>query len=290
MECRKRGPQPNVVGRSVRRAMARGRRRERRRRPAGRGRPSPRRSRWLGSSWANSASSGAGDGRGVAEPVAVAAQRADLDGPSVAAGAAAAPRPVSSSSRAAALALSTSGWSNGLMPSSRPATAVATSHSSIWAPSEPLTATSERVGSTATTSVSSEIGSSSASTLTSRTTVTSSAGHVTSGSSSSADDREHAGAVLAGRLGDELLGPVGEADDAGAVVDEARACRAAGSVPADGRAEPQRRVGVVVGGEQVGDRLGVVEQRLDVHAGQAARARARTRSARSSDRPRRGRR
>ena len=36
-------------------------------------------------------------------------------------------------------------------------------------------------------------------------------------------------------------------------------------------AQAQRRVGVVVGGEQVGHRLGVVEQRLDVGAGQPAR-------------------
>ena len=34
------------------------------------------------------------------------------------------------------------------------------------------------------------------------------------------DDGQHAGAVLAGGLGDQLLGPVGEADDARAVVDE----------------------------------------------------------------------
>ena len=38
-----------------------------------------------------------------------------------------------------------------------------------------------------------------------------------------------------------------------------------------GRTEPQRRVGVVVGAEHVGDGLGVVEQRLDVGAGQAGR-------------------
>ena len=84
------------------------------------------------------------------------------------------------------------------------------------------------------------------------------------------DDGEHAGAVLAGGLGDQLLGPVGEPDDAGAVVDEhqlvAQRRRAA-----DGRAEAQRRVGVVVGGEQVGHRLGVVEQRLDVDPGEPAR-------------------
>ncbi len=43
--------------------------------------------------------------------------------------------PPSSIDRAAALALSTSGWSNGLIPISRPATAVAYSHSSICAPS-----------------------------------------------------------------------------------------------------------------------------------------------------------
>ena len=36
------------------------------------------------------------------------------------------------------------------------------------------------------------------------------------------------------------------------------------------RAQAQCRVGVVVGGEQVGDRLGVVEQGLDVGPGEAA--------------------
>ena len=45
----------------------------------------------------------------------------------------------SSIERAAFLALSTSGWSNGLIPSSRPAVAVATSHSSICAPRVPVT-------------------------------------------------------------------------------------------------------------------------------------------------------
>ena len=47
---------------------------------------------------------------------------------------------LSSSPRAAVLALSTSGWSNGLIPMTRPATAVAYSHSRIWAPREPATA------------------------------------------------------------------------------------------------------------------------------------------------------
>ena len=43
--------------------------------------------------------------------------------------------------RAASLALSTSGWSKGLMPMIRPATEVAYSHISIWAPSGASTLT-----------------------------------------------------------------------------------------------------------------------------------------------------
>ena len=87
------------------------------------------------------------------------------------------------------------------------------------------------------------------------------------------DDGQDAGAVLAGGLGDELLGPVAEADVLGAVVDEHELV--AQRVGAGHRgAEAQRRVGVVVGGEQVGHRLGVVEQGLDVGAGEAARHQA----------------
>ena len=104
-----------------------------------------------------------------------------------------------------------------------------------------------------------------------RATVTSAAGHATSGSLVTADDdRQHAGAVLAGGLGDELLGPVGEADDAGAVVDEDElVAQRVGA--AHGGAEAQAGVGVVVGGEHVGDGLGLVEQGLDVDSGETAR-------------------
>ncbi len=62
-----------------------------------------------------------------------------MTGPSVKTGVGVSPPP-SSISRAAALALSTSGWSKGLIPIIRPATAVATSQSSIWAPRRPSTA------------------------------------------------------------------------------------------------------------------------------------------------------
>jgi len=50
---------------------------------------------------------------------------------------------------AAFFALSTSGWSKGLRPRIRHAVAVATSHSSSWAPRDPLTQISERAGSLA---------------------------------------------------------------------------------------------------------------------------------------------
>ena len=42
-----------------------------------------------------------------------------------------------------------------------------------------------------------------------------------------------------------------------------------GLVPADRRAQAQRGVALVVGGEQVGDGVGVVEQGADVGAGEA---------------------
>lgn len=50
----------------------------------------------------------------------------------------------SSRPRAADLAASTSGWSKGLMPSRRPATAVANSHTIIWAPRSPAMVTRSR--------------------------------------------------------------------------------------------------------------------------------------------------
>jgi hypothetical protein len=103
------------------------------------------------------------------------------------------------------------------------------------------------------------------------------------------DDGQDAGALLAGRLGDQLLGPVGESDDARAVVDDGQLV-AQRLCAADRRAEAKRGVRVVVGGQEVGDRLRVVEQRLDVDSGQPARGPARTRSARSTGRRHRGRR
>ena len=128
VECRNRGPQPNVIGRpggrpalahagevGVRGPVEVGHHREvaalvvdlreqRRRRRADRcvSSESSRRSR---------------DRAGVGEHGRRACRRR------------------SSISRAAFLALSTSGWSNGLIPMSRPATEVAYSHSSICAPS-----------------------------------------------------------------------------------------------------------------------------------------------------------
>ena len=90
------------------------------------------------------------------------------------------------------------------------------------------------------------------------------------------DDREDAGAVLAGRLRDQLLGPGAEAYVLGAGVDEDELV-AQGSRAAHRGAQAQRGVGVVVRGEHVGDRLRVVEEGLDVGAREAARAPARTR-------------
>jgi hypothetical protein len=58
-------------------------------------------------------------------------------GPSVNVGRAGSDFGASSRDRAAFLAASTSGWSNGLIPSSRPTIAVAYSHSRNWPPSAP---------------------------------------------------------------------------------------------------------------------------------------------------------
>ena len=82
------------------------------------------------------------------------------------------------------------------------------------------------------------------------------------------DDGQDPGALLAGALGDELLGPVGQPHDAGAVVQQDQlVAQRGGARHRD--AEAQGRVGLVVGREDVGDGLGVVEQRLDVGPGQA---------------------
>ena len=84
------------------------------------------------------------------------------------------------------------------------------------------------------------------------------------------DDGQQPGALLAGGLGDELLGPGGEADVLGAGVHE-HGLVAQRLGAREGGPQAQGGVGVVVGGEQVGDRLGVVEEGLDVRAGEAAR-------------------
>ena len=82
-------------------------------------------------------------------------------------------------------------------------------------------------------------------------------------------DREQTGALLAGALRDQLLGPVGEADQPRALVDEHQlVAQRAGA--GDRGAEPEPGVRLVVGGQQVRDRLGLVEQPADVGAGQAA--------------------
>ena len=92
-------------------------------------------------------------------------------------------------------------------------------------------------------------------------------------------DGQDALAELSGGLGDELLGPVGEADDVGAVGDDAELV-AQGSGAGDGRAEDESRVRLVVDREAEGDGLGLVEQLADVDAGQAARHQAEGREGR----------
>ena len=138
VECRNRGPQPKVAGRPVRRASGGADARRARRARSGRGRPSPRGSRVRGRAGPSSAATAPARS---STPSSRPGGAADLDrrrrrGPAAPASGVPSSRP-----RAAFLALSTSGWSNGLMPSSRPATAVAYSQSSICAPSEPPTLT-----------------------------------------------------------------------------------------------------------------------------------------------------
>ena len=173
--------------------------------------------------------------------------------------------PASSSPRAAFLALSTSGWSNGLMPSSRPATAVATSQSSSWAPSAPPTWTSEPRSPDASAAV----------------------GRVVVGG----DEARH------GDVGGRGA-PRGRCRRRRRAGRRCRSCRCYSAISCSAQsakptmpdpsststslsrsgvgaghrgAEAQAGVGLVVRGEQVGDRLGLVEQGLDVGSGQAAR-------------------
>ena len=84
------------------------------------------------------------------------------------------------------------------------------------------------------------------------------------------NDRQHAGAELAGGFGDELFGPVGEALDAGAVLgDDDLVAQRVGA--AQRRAEGEADVLLAVLVEDLGCFLRFVQERLDVHAGQAAR-------------------
>ena len=168
----------------------------------------------------------------------------------------------SSMARAAVLALSTSGWSKGLIPRSRPATAVATSQSMSWAPRVPVTRRSRR-----RLVRRSRVGSASP---TRWATVTSAAGRLTSG--------ESVPSTTTGRTPVPSL-PVlsamscsaqaGKPVDAGALVDQDQLV-AQRLGPGHRRAEAEARVRLVVGGQQVGDRLGLVEQALDVDTGQRA--------------------
>ena len=82
-------------------------------------------------------------------------------------------------------------------------------------------------------------------------------------------DRQDPGALLAGALRDQLLGPVGEAVQPGALVDDHELVpqRLGGR---HRRAEAQPGVALVVVGEQVGDGVGLVEQPVDVGAGETA--------------------
>ena len=170
--------------------------------------------------------------------------------------------PPPSMSRAACLALSTSGWSNGLIPISRPATTVAYSQSSICAPSGASTAAPHP-----------EAGSASMCTPVPIVTSTSSG-------------------VLGSKLGASRTGTTtGRMPWPSLPVDSAISCSA--QSPKPGMPEPlsarttlstpcrvghpeqgaQAQAGIVgvVGLESRLDRLGLVEQPTDVGAGEPAR-------------------
>ena len=103
------------------------------RRRAGPGTPAPRCSRTPGAT-ATSAASASADGADLARQPS--RRRGTSTGPSTKDGLARSRRPVRRAvTRAAFFAASTSGWSNGLMPSTRPTNAVAYSHSRNCAPS-----------------------------------------------------------------------------------------------------------------------------------------------------------
>ena len=167
----------------------------------------------------------------------------------------------SSRPRVAIFADSTSGWSNGLMPRMRPAIAVAYSQTMNCAPSEPLTRISPSWRSRRWNSFASST----------RRTICRSAGRVLElGRDGQEHDGQDAGAVLAGGLGDELLDPVGQADDVRAVGDRGRACRARRAASAgDGGGEDERRVLGAVDRDLEERRLGLVEQLADVDTGEA---------------------
>ena len=85
-------------------------------------------------------------------------------------------------------------------------------------------------------------------------------------------DGQDAGALLAGRLGDQLLDPVGQADDVRAVGDQSElvATRAA-RPPGDRRREHERGVVGAVDRDLEQGRLGLVEKLGDVDAGETGR-------------------
>ena len=149
----------------------------------------------------------------------------------------------------------TLGWSNGLMPRIFPATAVAYSQSRNCAPSEPETDVPSKLGGLPCRA---RRGGCRAG--------LDEAGRV----DALDDDRQDAHALLAGRLGDELLGPVAEPDDARAGVGDDELVAAGVGAVAQGRPELEPRV-VVVLAERAGEHARVGEQPLDVGPGEQAR-------------------
>ena len=199
------------------------------RRARGRGRPSPPGSRRRRAGASSASTAPASESTPSSRP----GRAAHLDAAVGDLRPARAPGCASSRPRAAFLALSTLGWSNGLMPSRRPATAVAVSQTRNCAPSGPVT-------------VSPRLADAGRRRLPRRRAAPRrrrrDAGQRTSGASG---PRPRPGRMpvpcLPVRLGDQLLGPVAEADDAGAVVGDgelvaARRCRA------ERGAEHERRV------------------------------------------------
>ena len=152
------------------------------------------------------------------------------------------------------------------MPMIAPQTAVACSHSSICAPSGASTLTPQP--DLVRTSSNSQPGPK----LTEH--LVGGAGGEVRGGRRLDDDRQHALAVLAGRLGDQLLGPVAEAGVRGLGVAQHELVDAGQVGHADQGAQAQAGVvdGVLL--EVAADRLGLGQQRADVGAGQPARHQA----------------